>query len=93
MEEKCNRKIFQTNFHAESIVLKRSRIKWKILQLETILYLKYKKIAFLSIKDVKLMEEAFSPQKRTSSISRHEIFSPFSTLWNIFALLDPDPND
>jgi hypothetical protein len=32
--------------------------------------------------------EAFSPQKTTSSTSKHEILK---FLWVIFALLDPDP--
>jgi hypothetical protein len=36
--------------------------------------------------------EAFSPQKRTSSTSKHEIFKLFIFLWVTFALLDPDPD-
>jgi hypothetical protein len=37
--------------------------------------------------------EAFSPQKRTSSTSKHEISEKFFfLLWAIFALLDPDLN-
>jgi hypothetical protein len=43
--------------------------------------------------DVHATGEAFSPQKRTSSASKNEIyylFSIFVTLWVIFALLDPD---
>jgi hypothetical protein len=43
-----------------------------------------------SIKDVPATREAFSPQKRKSSTSKHEIYI-FSILWVIFALLDPDP--
>jgi hypothetical protein len=42
-----------------------------------------------SIKDFLAPEEAFSPQKRTSSTSKHEISSFFSILWVMFALLDP----
>jgi hypothetical protein len=34
--------------------------------------------------------EAFTPQKRTSSTSKHEILDFFLYLWVIFALLDPD---
>jgi hypothetical protein len=41
------------------------------------------------VKDVQDTEEAFSPQKRTSSTSKNEFFSPSSILWVIFALLDP----
>jgi hypothetical protein len=37
-------------------------------------------------------EEAFSPQKRTSSTSKHEISTFFLLLRVIFALLDPDPD-
>jgi hypothetical protein len=45
------------------------------------------------VKDFQATEEAFSPQKRTSSTSKHEIsnfFLTFVTLWVIFALLDPE---
>jgi hypothetical protein len=35
--------------------------------------------------------EAFSPQKRTFSTSKHINSEPFLFLWVIFALLDPDP--
>jgi hypothetical protein len=35
--------------------------------------------------------EAFSPQKRTSSTSKHENSVLFLFLWVLFALLDPDP--
>jgi hypothetical protein len=37
--------------------------------------------------DVKSAVEAYSPQKRTSSTSKHDFFS---FLWFFFALLDPD---
>jgi hypothetical protein len=37
------------------------------------------------MKDVQATGEAFSPQKRTSSTSKHEI--------SLLALLDPDPAD
>jgi hypothetical protein len=37
-------------------------------------------------------EEAFNPQKRTSSTSKHEISQFFSILWVIFAFPGPDPN-
>jgi hypothetical protein len=36
--------------------------------------------------------EVFSPQKRTSSISKHENSLLFSIFVVIFALLDPDPD-
>jgi|LakMenEpi03Aug12_release.lakeMendotaPanAssembly.Ray.scaffolds.fasta_scaffold4323781_1 hypothetical protein len=39
--------------------------------------------------DVQGTEEAFRPQKQTSSNSKHEI-SEYSFLWVIFARLDPD---
>jgi hypothetical protein len=42
------------------------------------------------MKDVQTAGEAFSPPKRTSSISKHEIFSLLYIFWVIFALLDPD---
>jgi hypothetical protein len=35
--------------------------------------------------------ETFSPQKRTSSISKKETDQLFLFLWVIFGLLDPDP--
>jgi hypothetical protein len=41
--------------------------------------------------DVQATEEAFSPQKRTFSTSKHEIFKFLKYLWVTFALLDPDP--
>jgi hypothetical protein len=44
------------------------------------------------IKDARATEAAFSPQKRTSSISKHEISLLFLFLWVIFTLLDPDPD-
>ncbi len=43
-----------------------------------------------SIKDSQATEEAFSPQKRTSSTSKHEISKFFLLFWAIFPLLDPD---
>jgi hypothetical protein len=47
------------------------------------------------MKDVKATEEAFSPQKRTSSSSKHEISELFLIFWVIFSLLGPvsDPAD
>ena len=45
-----------------------------------------------STKDVQATGEAFRPQKRTSSTSKHEICSLFLFLWVIFALLVPDPD-
>jgi hypothetical protein len=43
------------------------------------------------MKDIKATEEAFSPQKPTSSFSKHEIFLFFSTFCHvIFALQDLD---
>jgi hypothetical protein len=42
------------------------------------------------IKDFQATEEAFSPQKRTSSTSKQEISNCFLFLGVIFALLDPD---
>jgi hypothetical protein len=45
-----------------------------------------------SIKGTQATGEAFSPQKRTSSNSKHEFLYFFSFLWVIFALLDPDPH-
>ncbi len=42
-----------------------------------------------SLKDVQAIEEA-SPQKRTSSTSKNEIYYLFPILCVIFALLDPD---
>ncbi len=45
-----------------------------------------------SEKDVQATGEAFSPQKRTARISKHEIYLLFLFLWVIFALLDPDPD-
>ncbi len=42
------------------------------------------------IKDVQATEEAFSPQKWTSSTSKHEIFKFFLLFGVIFAILDPD---
>jgi hypothetical protein len=51
-----------------------------------------KKNIFLSkIAIFQATEEAFSPQKRTSSTSKHEIAKKILFLWVIFALLDPDP--
>jgi hypothetical protein len=44
-----------------------------------------------SIKDAQATGKSFSPQKRTSSTSKHEIFYFILFLWIIFALLDPDP--
>jgi hypothetical protein len=42
--------------------------------------------------DVQVTEEAFIPQKRTSSTLKHEISLLFSILWATSALLDPDPS-
>jgi hypothetical protein len=44
-----------------------------------------------TFKDTQAKGEAFSPQKRTSSTSKHENSLLFIFLWVIFALLDPDP--
>jgi hypothetical protein len=44
-----------------------------------------------SIKDAQATGEAFSPQKRISSTSKHENSLLFLYLWVIFVLLDPDP--
>jgi hypothetical protein len=49
-------------------------------------------ISLASIKDVHVTEEAFSPQKRTSALQNMKLLNFFSTLWVIFALLDPDPD-
>ncbi len=43
-------------------------------------------------KVVQSTEEAFSPQKRTSSASKMIFINFFLCLWVIFALLDPDPD-
>jgi hypothetical protein len=45
-----------------------------------------------SIKDAQAIGEAFSPQKRTSSTSKHKTSVFFLFFWVIFALLDPDPD-
>jgi hypothetical protein len=42
------------------------------------------------IKDAQAIGDAFSPQKRTSSTSKHENVLLFLYLWVIFALLDLD---
>jgi hypothetical protein len=42
------------------------------------------------IKDVQATEEAFSPQKRTSSTSNMKFLNFFLFMWIIFALLDPN---
>jgi hypothetical protein len=56
----------------------------------------YQKLQFTypqaSIKDAQATGEAYSPQKRTSSNSKHEIALLFSFFWVIFALLDQDPD-
>jgi hypothetical protein len=44
-----------------------------------------------SRKDVQDIEEAFSPHKKISITSKHEI-SFFSTFVRYFAILDPDPD-
>jgi hypothetical protein len=46
------------------------------------------------MKHAQATEEAFSPQKRTSSTSKHKnsVRYFFLFLWVIFALLDPDPD-
>ncbi len=59
--------------------------KWNFFRSRTTV-----QITYPSLKDVQVTEEAFSFQKRTSSTSKHEISKFFSTLWVIFALLDPD---
>jgi hypothetical protein len=41
-----------------------------------------------SIENVLVTEEAFSPKKRSSRTSKHEISKCFILLWVIFALLD-----
>jgi hypothetical protein len=46
-----------------------------------------------SIKDVQATGEAFSPQKRTFSTSKHKFLDFFQFLWVTFAILDPDPAD
>jgi len=43
------------------------------------------------MKNAKATGEAFSPQKRIYSISKHEYSVFFLFFWVIFALLDPDP--
>jgi hypothetical protein len=43
-------------------------------------------------KDIQATEEASSPQKRTSSTSKHEISKYFSTFMGHFCLLDPEPD-
>jgi hypothetical protein len=45
-----------------------------------------------SIKDGQATGEAFNPEKRTSSTSKHENSVLFLFLWNFFALLDPVPD-
>ncbi len=47
---------------------------------------------YASIQDVQTAEEAFIPQKRTSSSSKHEISKFFIFFGPFFALLDPDPD-
>jgi hypothetical protein len=44
------------------------------------------------MKDVQAAGETFSSQKITSSTSKPEISSLFSTFEGLFALLDPDPD-
>jgi hypothetical protein len=44
------------------------------------------------MKDFQATEEAFSPQRRTSSTSKHEISKLFLLFGVTFALLDPDPD-
>jgi hypothetical protein len=62
----------------------------KNLQLENKFGIFLSKIAIhLSKASLQATGEAFSPQKRTSSTSKHEIF--FLFLWVVFAFLDPDP--
>ncbi len=54
----------------------------------------YQKLQFTypkaSVKNVQATGEAFSPQKITSSTSKHEISSLFLFLWAIFAFHNPD---
>jgi hypothetical protein len=45
----------------------------------------------LQLTYVQATEEAFHPQKRTSSTSKNEIYQLFLRLWVIFAPLSPDP--
>jgi hypothetical protein len=45
-----------------------------------------------SIKDVKASGEAFSTQKRTSSVSKNEIFKLFSILPSWIRIVNPDPD-
>jgi hypothetical protein len=62
-------------------------------KMKKIEFFKPKIAIYLSLgckKDVQATGDAFSPQKRTSSPSKHEIFNFFLFLWNIFALRDPD---
>jgi hypothetical protein len=44
------------------------------------------------MKDFRVTEEAFSPQKRTSSTSKHKNLNFFLLMWVNFDLLDPDPD-
>ncbi len=46
--------------------------------------------SLVSIKDVQVSEEAFSPQKKTSCTSNLKFLTFLVFLWVIFALLDPD---
>jgi hypothetical protein len=43
------------------------------------------------IRNIQTTGKAFSPQKRTSSTFKLEISLFFIFLWDVFALIDPDP--
>jgi hypothetical protein len=48
----------------------------------------------INLYDIQATEEAFSPQERSSSTSKHGKFLHFFLfLWAILALMDPDPAD
>ncbi len=51
-----------------------------------------KNFNFLFLTDVQATEQAFSPQKRTSSTSKMKFLNSMIIFVVIFALLDPDPD-
>jgi hypothetical protein len=67
-------------------------INWKKIKLEIFFSFKNCNLLILGLhKGVQATGEAFSPQKRTSSTSKDEIYC-FLFFWVIFALLDPIHN-
>jgi hypothetical protein len=71
-------------------------LKLKKITAEKKLIFFYQKLQFTypraSIKDAQAKGQVFSPQKRTSSTSKHENSVLFSIFVGHFSLLDPDPD-